>query len=276
VVIKALEEAADEYVATDFDAQSAAEMGDQLVAVRRVIDKLEAGFARQIGSFDEHTFYTRDGSASAVAWMKSRCGLSGGGAAQRMDIARDLPSIAGAEDLFMKGEISYHNAAVLARTASEIGPEAAAIASPALVDAALKVDPDRMRLIGRQLRHTVDPDGALAQALRDHERRRLSVSQAFDGVFSVDGLLDAEGGALLRTALDALSAPLPNDDRTAVQRRADAVVASCQVLVAFARICLSRQVTTPSQGTATLRRPNSWVSARFMPPPCSASRAMPM
>jgi hypothetical protein len=52
----------------------------------------------------------------------------------------------------------------------------------------------------------------------------LSVSQAFDGVFSVDGLLDAEGGALLRTALDALSAPLPNDDRSAVQRRADALV----------------------------------------------------
>jgi hypothetical protein len=81
-----------------------------------------------------------------------------------------------------------------------------------------------MRLIGRQLRHTVDPDGALAQALRDHERRRLTVSQSFDGVFCVDGLLDAEGGALLRTALDALSAPMPDDDRTAVQRRADALV----------------------------------------------------
>src|SRR5438445_7335492 len=121
--------------------------------------------------------------------MKSRCVLSVGGAAQRMDIARDLQSIAGADERFRNGAISYHNAAVLARTASEIGPEAAAIASPALVDAAQKVDPDQMRLIGRQLRHTVDPDGALAQALRDHERRRLTVNQSFDGLFAVDGLL---------------------------------------------------------------------------------------
>ena len=81
--------------------------------------------------------------------MKSRCGLSGGGAAQRMDIVRDLPSISGADERFRTGEISFHNAAVLARTAAEIGPEAATIASEALVDAAQKVDPDRMRLIGR-------------------------------------------------------------------------------------------------------------------------------
>jgi hypothetical protein len=102
-----------------------------------------------------------------------------------MDIARDLSSIAGADERFRDGRISFHNAAVLARTAAEIGPEAAAIASPALVDAALRVDPDRMRLIGRQLRHAVDPGGALAQALRDHERRRLTVNQSFDGVFLV-------------------------------------------------------------------------------------------
>jgi hypothetical protein len=224
VVIEALAAAVDGLFQIDCARLSDAELGDLLVAERREMDRQEAVFAGHLRAFDERKGHQREGATSAIAWMKSRCGLSGGGAAQRMDIARELPSITGADDCFRNGEISFHNAAVLARTAAEIGPEAAAMASPALVDAAQKVDPDRMRLIGRQLRHTVDPDGALAQALRDHARRRLSVSQSFDGLFSVDGLLDAEGGALLRTALDALSAPLPNDDRTAVQRRADALV----------------------------------------------------
>jgi hypothetical protein len=224
VVIEALSAAVDGIASINAKVLSDAVLGDLLVAERREIDRQEATFASHLREFDERKAYVREGSTSAVAWLKSRCGLSGGGAAQRMDIARDLQSIAGADERFRNGAISYHNAAVLARTASEIGPEAAAIASPALVDAAQKVDPDQMRLIGRQLRHTVDPDGALAQALRDHERRRLTVNQSFDGIFAVDGLLDAEGGALLRTALDALSAPLPNDDRTAVQRRADALV----------------------------------------------------
>jgi hypothetical protein len=223
VVIEALTEAVDGVAKTDFRGLGT-KLGDVLVAMRHEIDRLEAEFARGLRDFDELKEYRREGATSSVAWMKSRCGLSGGGAAQRMDIARDLSSIAGADERFRDGRISFHNAAVLARTAAEIGPEAAAIASPALVDAALKVDPDRMRLIGRQLRHVVDPGGALAQALRDHERRRLTVNQSFDGVFLVDGMLDAEGGALLRTALDALSAPIPNDERTAVQRRADALV----------------------------------------------------
>jgi hypothetical protein len=224
VVISPLAQGVEELARTDRTVLSDSELTEGAVAIRRDIDRAEAEFTLWLRDIDERKAYRREGATSAIAWMKSRCGLSGGGAAQRMEIARDLPSIAGADERFRNGELSFHNAAVLARTAAEIGPEAAAIASPALVDAAQKVDADSLRLIGRKLRHTVDPEGALAQALRDHARRRLTVSQSFDGVFSVDGLLDAEGGALLRTALDALSAPLPNDERTAVQRRADALV----------------------------------------------------
>jgi hypothetical protein len=45
------------------------------------------------------------------------------------------------------------------------------------------------------------------------------------GVYRLDGLLDAEGGAALKTAIDALSKPLGRDDRrTPKQRRADALI----------------------------------------------------
>ena len=46
-----------------------------------------------------------------------------------------------------------------------------------------------------------------------------------DGIFRLDGQLDADGGAALTTALNALMGPRARDDeRTATQRRADAMV----------------------------------------------------
>ena len=75
------------------------------------------------------------------------------------------------------------------------------------------------------LRHCLEPDGVLSDANEAHERRFLYLSQTYDGIFRLDGQLDADGGAALQTALDALMGPPADDDqRTAPQRRADAMV----------------------------------------------------
>src|SRR5262249_23238708 len=48
-------------------------------------------------------------------------------------------------------------------------------------------------------------------------------------MYATDGMLDAEGGSLLRSALDALMGPPERDDgRTTSQRRADALVEMAQ------------------------------------------------
>jgi hypothetical protein len=74
------------------------------------------------------------------------------------------------------------------------------------------------------LRHCLEPDGVLADANEAHERRFLYLSQTYDGIFRLDGQLDAGGGAALQTVLDALMGPPAADDnRTAPQRRADAM-----------------------------------------------------
>jgi Domain of unknown function (DUF222) len=200
------------------------ELGDELVELRRGIDQLEAEFTRRLQTFDERQAYRADGSASAVSWLRSRCGLSGGGAAQRVEIARELDAVPGASELFRQGDIGFHNAAVLSRTVTEVGREAATAAAPTLVDAAVRLDPAQCRTVGKQLRHMVDPEGELAQALRDHRRRRFSISEAFDGMYVCEGLFDVEGGAVLRSALEALSMPRKDDDRSPAQRRADALV----------------------------------------------------
>ena len=68
-------------------------------------------------------------------------------------------------------------------------------------------------------------DGLRDEDLHQHHRRSLHLSETLDGVWYLDGRLDAEGGAILRTTLDAIAGtPAAGEQRSAAQRRADALV----------------------------------------------------
>src|SRR2546430_851370 len=111
-----------------------------------------------------------------------------------------------------------------AELSSAAPAEVAREAEPSLIEAARRTDPHRLGMFTRHLRHTFAPEAALDEAKHNHERRRLHISESMDGVYYLDGVLDTEGGALLRTALDAvMGPPAKDDDRTPAQRRADAL-----------------------------------------------------
>jgi len=75
------------------------------------------------------------------------------------------------------------------------------------------------------VRHALAPEASAAAAERAYRRRWLSVSETFGGTVAVNGMLDAEGGAVLLSALTALSSRTgPDDPRSARERRADALV----------------------------------------------------
>jgi hypothetical protein len=123
------------------------------------------------------------------------------------------------------GELSYRHAALIARTASELGDKWEANAESILVRAGKELDPGRLRYAVGHLKHYLVPDGVLSEANEDYKRRSLHLSQTLDGMFRLDGQLDAEGGAAVKTALDALMRPPAKDDeRTPAQLRADALV----------------------------------------------------
>jgi hypothetical protein len=206
------------------DGRSAVVLGQDLVAIRRAIDRLEAETTRRLRPFALARGHVADGCASLVAWLRERCGLSAGGAAARAEVADQLSVLPAADELFSAGVIGLDHARVLARTVVEVGPEAARAATADLVDAARTLHPTQLREVSRRLRFMVDPTGADAQAERVYARRSLSISSVSDGACLIEGQLDAEGGARLRIALDSLSMPVPGDVRTGRQRRADALV----------------------------------------------------
>lgn len=74
-----------------------------------------------------------------------------------------------------------------------------------------------------------DPDREERTAQELYEKRSLHLSSMLDGLGRLDGTLDPEGLALVREAIRALSRPAELDQRTAAQRRADALVEMARI-----------------------------------------------
>lgn len=163
-------------------------------------------------------------------------------------MARMLDDLPQTTATFRAGRASFANVALIARLADEVGTEATRSVEDTLVGAAEKLDVGRMGRLVAFTRYRLDADGALERDIRSHEHRWFSCDQTFGGVFVLRGELDAEGGALVKTALDALSAPAgPNDERKGGQRRADALVdlASRQLQAEISRPPMASAPTSP-------------------------------
>ena len=213
-------------MATCIRAADAAELGEGLIQIREVgIDPLEAVFAKGLRRFDKSGEYKADGALSAVAWVRERCNLSGGAAAERVNVARQLETLPQIEKALAKGNVGYQHVALIARAAENVGSAPVQKEEQNLLKAAQTMDPGRFAAVAKGFEHRVDAAAALLEANHAYERRYLHLSEPQNGMVRLDGMLDLEGGATLKTALTALMPPPGNDDdRTPGQRRIDALV----------------------------------------------------
>jgi hypothetical protein len=220
-----LEETIDRLQEDDLHLEAGSGLGPRMNRLRRAINRLEAEAARTLEAFDRTNAYEVDGSLSAASWLRHRCNVSYGTASNQVQLARRLPELPQAQAAFASGEISSAHVSLMARTVDQVGLEPVREQEEVLVEAARQLDPRMFRQVTVHLRHCVDRDGALKEANDAYERRAVWLSETMDGVFVLNGTLDAEGGAILRAALAAVEGkPRAGDDRTARQRRHDAMV----------------------------------------------------
>ena len=205
-------------------------LGEGLIKVREVgIDALEAVFAENLHRFDQSGEYAADGAVGIVPWLRSKCKLSGAAAAERVTISRQLEELPATQKAFAGGDLGYHHVCFLARTADHVGSAVVRKSEISLLQAAGTMDPGEFTRTLNDFEHRVDAARALTQANHAHDRRYFHVSEPLDGLVHLDGLLDAEGGAIINTALNALmGVPGKDDTRSAGQRRADALVELAQ------------------------------------------------
>jgi Domain of unknown function (DUF222) len=217
--------AVDALVDESIDDFSTHALGEDLIDLRRAIDRLEAEFVRRLHRFDRAHGAVADGGVSTVSWLRASCGMTVKAAAYRVHLARTLGELPATLDSARAGRASFSNVTMIAHLAEDVGVDQVRPIEGILVGAAETFEPGAMRTLTQATRLRLDPDGALADDNRVHERRWFECEQTYGGVFVLRGELDAEGGALVKTAIDALSHGMRRGEtRSASQRRADALV----------------------------------------------------
>ena len=219
-----LDDAVDGLVSESIDEFSTHALGEDLIDIRRAIDRLEAEFLRRLHRFDRAHGAVAAGGVSTVSWVRACCGMTVKAAAYRVHLARTLGSLPAVLDSARAGRASFSNVTMIAHLAEDVGVEQVRPFEHILVGAAETLEPGAMRTLTQATRLRLDPDGVLADANHAHERRWFECDQTYGGVFVLRGELDAEGGALLKTAIDALSRASRGETRSGSQRRADALV----------------------------------------------------
>src|SRR5216684_4173634 len=209
----------------DLSSVPAESMGEDQIALQRIVNRVQAEGLRRLRRFDSGQGYAPSGALSARAWLRWQLNLTANAASERVAISRRLSVLPETDQALADGDISYRHVALIAEAASQLGDKFEAQAETILVETAKEVCPWRLQRAIWHLKHCLDSDGVLSDANKAHDRRFLHMSQTLDGVYRIDGWLDAEGGTVLNTALNSVMGPwVEGDDRSATERRADAAV----------------------------------------------------
>jgi hypothetical protein len=191
---------------------------------RAVIDSLDGDFsavARVAQKSGEHLVA---GNITAASWIARTCGMSISSAADRVCVGEQLESLPSVAAALRSGEVSFQAAAALCHLHERLGEHRNGFDEEEMLGYAREYSVFEFRKLCRVAWHVANPDGFFNEAEADFTRRYFHVSQMPDGMFAVDGMLDPVSGAALETAVDVFAKPKgPEDERTARQRRADAV-----------------------------------------------------
>jgi hypothetical protein len=220
---------AEELAAQDLDRLTDAALADQVLVLRRLIDRLESHWLQRVAAVDARGAAGAEQGhdvGSTAGWLRTRLRLGAGAASSAVRTARALfrgPLTQTAQAL-TSGDISPAHASVLAHGTQTLPNHLATEAEPVLVAAAGRLDPPRLRRVLGHLQLVADPDSADRARESRQLRRGLWLAPTWDGMVAIDGLLEPEAGQSLLAALEPLACPASAQDaRSGGQRRADAL-----------------------------------------------------
>ena len=195
-----------------------------LKQLRSLIDRLEARFAGKVHEATARGDHLVNGHCSAVSWVMDTFTLSQNSASDRLRVGKQLESLPHVGEALEAGQIGYQSAAVICHLRDQLGERGDELDQEEFIGYARQLSVKGMRLLAAHTRYVMDPDGFDRDSEENYEERFLHISE-MKGMYHLTGVLDPEGGAALKTAIEALAKKLGADDgRTPKQRRADAMV----------------------------------------------------
>ncbi len=198
-----------------------------MTELRRCIDLMELKFSAMAAAFASTDEYDANGSITPIHWIRHHCQMGGGAAADRIAVGEQLDSLPESAEAMSRGEIGFAHVALIARTAAAIADSRTdkAFDETPLLNKAREFSVGRFRDFCFHMRHVSDPKGYASGEAQAVEARSLTITTGDTGQVWLRGVLDPEGGATVRTALESLAHKSgKSDDRTHDRRLADALV----------------------------------------------------
>jgi len=208
---------------------------EHLLVLHRVKARLDAAVTAATGVFDAKKTWAADGARTGAGWLAARVDLSATNAKAEVHLARDLRTMPVVDASARAGRLGRAKVYLLAKART---PELADVFAQQETYLVAEVEPlrvdDARRFLARWQQMArlhvgwIDPDengpGAAPQAA-------ISLSPTFDGRFVLDGELDAENGAIVRTVISAevdemfrVGVFKSDDGLTPAERRGQALV----------------------------------------------------
>ena len=221
--------ALERYAATRGASGSPQRHREEMIACRRLIDRMElvfAGMAAELAGMGEMEWEAQRGPGE---WIRRECRTWGPVASNAVAVGIETERLPHAAQALRRGEIGFAHLALLARTALELGTAVSRFDERPLLELARRHSVGRFREDCQHYRHAVDRQAVLDEQVEAVAARSLELRRHQNGCVGLSGFLDQEGGALLRTALEPLARSRGElDERGRDRRLADALVELCE------------------------------------------------
>jgi hypothetical protein len=196
--------------------------------LRQVIDRLEKKFSEIVFRAHQRGDHVIHGFGSTAGWIARDCGMTSTSVGDRLCVGEQIASMPKVADALESGDIGYQATSVICHLREKLGEKSGLLDEEQWIHNARTLSIKELRYASLFARHVWDPEGFERDDEEDYETRYLHLSE-MGRMYRLDALLDPEGGAALKSALDVLVKRLgPDDRRTAKQRRADALVEMVQ------------------------------------------------
>lgn len=202
---------------------------DEYLRLCREVTMIEARAASVLADIERRGLHEDAGYLTAAALIRDRLGISSGEARRRVGEARGLSEHPTIRDAYERADIDRPRVSMLL-AASKVDTDLFERDEQVLVDAAGSLTADEARRAINYWKQAADQAAAVDDESCLYERRRLSISETFEGTVRIDGLLDPESGKVVLKAIGSIVEPSlldPEDTRSKLQRRADALVDLC-------------------------------------------------
>ncbi len=172
------------------------------------------------------------GFRSPHAWLTTTTSEAPGAVRTTLHLADRIQRMPIVKDRFADGVLAESALRLLADAWHADIADAFARDEELLAGWAMTLAHRDFKMVLQTWRLHADPDGAERTAEEQFESRSLHLSELLDSMGRLDGLLDPEGFRIVQEAIRALAQRADGDDRTAAQRRADALVAMAKQALA--------------------------------------------